>query len=136
MIIDLEDNQFESLPEGFNLPPAHAAAMRLESDALSDTLQDQIRTYYQQHGIDLLLTDSDYDDLLDNISADERALWERVPLDFRRDLRLILQEDAYMADPQGSHEGIWARLERMDQDPQYRLLAIELGAEHLLRLPL
>lgn len=136
MIIDLEDNQFESLPEGFNLPPAHAAAMRLESDALSDTLEDQIRTYYQQHGIDLLLTDGDYDDLLDNISADERALWARVPLDFRRDLRLILQEDAHMADPQGTHLGIWARLERMDQDPQYSRLAIELGAEHLLQLPL
>lgn len=135
-LINLEDNQFTTLAEGFQLPHAHASAMRLESDSLSGELHAQIRAYYQQHGADLLLADSDYDELLEGISADQRLLWERLPLNFRRDLRELLLEDDYIADPQSTQEAVWARLQRMDQDPAYMQLALDFGAEQLLQLPL
>ncbi|WP_422418638.1 hypothetical protein [Pseudomonas sp. GZD-222] len=103
---------------------------------MSSELRDQIRAYYQQHGLDLLLADSDYDELLEGISADQRLLWERLPLNFRRDLRELLLKDDYIADPQGTQEAVWARLQRMDQDPAYMQLALDFGAEQLLQLPL
>lgn len=136
ILIDLADNQFSALPEDFQLPRAHASAMRLESDALDAVLEHQIRAYYVQHGLDLLLADSDYDELLEGINADQRRLWERLPLEFRRDLRELIVEDDYIADPQSAQQAVWARLQRMDQDPEYWLRAVDLGGEQLLQLPL
>ncbi|TDF84128.1 dermonecrotic toxin domain-containing protein [Pseudomonas sp. H9] len=135
-LINLEDNQFQSLPEGFELPHIHGAALRLQSEALSREITSQIETYYQEHGVDLMLADSDFDELLDGISVDRQQLWQRLPLHFRRDLRLLLDEDDYIADPEGTQTAVWARLERMDTDPEYLSRAVDLGAEHLLRLPL
>lgn len=135
-LINLEDNQFQSLPRDFHIPHAHGAAMRLLSDALSPEMREQITTYYAQNGVDLMLADSDYDELLEGISAMQRALWERLPLNFRRDLCLLLEEDDYIADPQGAHAAVWARLERMDRDADYFVRAVDLGADHLLQLPL
>lgn len=135
-LINLGDNQFSTLPDDFQLPRAHASAMRLESDALNPELEDQIRTYYEHHGIDLLLDDSDYDGLFEGINADQRVIWECLPLEFRRDLRELLLEDDYLTDPQSAQQAIWARLRRMDQDPEYLLQAVELGGENLLLLPL
>ncbi|MEG1039275.1 MAG: leucine-rich repeat domain-containing protein [Pseudomonas sp.] len=135
-LINLEDNQFQSLPRHFHIPRAHGAAMRLLSEALSPAMREQITTYYMENGVDLMLADSDYDELLEGISAVQRALWERLPLDFRRDLCSLLEEDDYIADPQGAQAAVWARLERMDRDADYFARAVDLGADHLLQLPL
>jgi hypothetical protein len=80
--------------------PEHVArAMELESDWLTPAVRDQIDAYYQAHGIDLLVADYQYEELLEGTNAAQQAIWQRLPIAYRRGLRAVLVNDTYMNDP-------------------------------------
>ncbi|HYQ53317.1 MAG TPA: DUF6543 domain-containing protein [Pseudomonas sp.] len=134
LIIDLSENQFQRLPAGFRLPTANANALSLESESLSLTLREQIEEYFQSHGADLLVADIEYQPLLIGASAERLQLWARVPLNYRRDLRQLIEDTGDFDDQGASAEAIWQGLERMDIDPQFRERALSLPATLLLDL--
>jgi hypothetical protein len=73
--------------------------MELESDWLTPAVRDQIDAYYQAHGIDLLVADYQYEELLEGTNAAQQAIWQRLPIAYRRGLRAVLVNDTYMNDP-------------------------------------
>ncbi|WP_286914629.1 MULTISPECIES: dermonecrotic toxin domain-containing protein [unclassified Pseudomonas] len=131
LFIDLSDNQFQRLPSGFILPPATADAVSLESAALGLPIREQIEDYYQQHGVDLLVAVTDYQELLADASARRLQLWARVPLQYRRDLRLLIED---IGDHDTGLQALWRCLERMDTDPRFRERALAAPATSLLEL--
>ncbi|WP_194788867.1 dermonecrotic toxin domain-containing protein [Pseudomonas sp. UFMG81] len=133
-VLDLSDNQFTSLPAGLVLPEPVGRALELESNWLTDDLREQIDAYHQQHGIDLLVADYQYEELLEGTTPEQRQLWQRLPLNYRRKLRAILVDDTYLSDPEGMHDEIWRRLQRIDEDPDLRRYALSWPAADLLAL--
>ncbi|MNP23082.1 hypothetical protein D3C76_1157790 [compost metagenome] len=131
-VIDLSDNHFVRLPAGFVLPPATANALSLESDTLGLPIREQIEDYYQLHGTDLLVSDFEYEPLLLDASASQLQLWSRVPLHYRRELRLLIDDVAEDDDVAASHQAIWSALQRMDEDAEFRDRALATSASLLL----
>ncbi|MNN62624.1 hypothetical protein D3C81_1779430 [compost metagenome] len=134
LIIDLSENQFQRLPQGFTLPAATANVLALESPALGLPIREQIEDYYQLHGADLLVSDVDYQPLLAEASAPRLQLWTRVPLHYRRALRQLIEDIADFDDYDTGLEALWRCLERMDADPAFRELALDSPAASLLDL--
>jgi hypothetical protein len=134
LIIDLSENQFQRLPTGFILPPANADALSLESEALSPLIREQIEEYFQSHGADLLVADTDYEPLLADASAQRLQLWERVPLHYRRALRELIEDISDSDQRDAGIEALWQCLERMDRDPRFREHALGSPASLLLDL--
>jgi len=135
-VLDLSDNQFEALPEDLELPEHVARAVQLESDWLTPRVNQQIERYYQQHGIDLLVSEHEYHELLDNAGAQQLAAWQRLPLAYRRGLRAVVVDDRYMQDPPAMLDEFWRRLARIDNEPLMRDYALSQPAWRLLDLPL
>ena len=131
-VIDLSDNHFVRLPAGFVLPPATANALSLESDTLGLPIREQIEDYYQLHGSDLLVSDFEYEPLLLDANANQLQLWSRVPLNYRRELRLLIDDVAEDDDVAASHQAIWSALQRMDEDAEFRDRALATSASLLL----
>lgn len=134
LLLDLSSNTFERLPTGFEVPPDVGNPLALESDWLNPVIREQIENYYQQHGIDLLVSDFDYQELLRDASAAQLRLWQKLPLHYRRDMRAILESTQFDGDPAMTREALWQRIARMDNDPAFLQYALERPAIELLDL--
>ncbi|MDD1014580.1 leucine-rich repeat domain-containing protein [Pseudomonas sp. TNT2022 ID1025] len=134
--LELGENQFTHLPEPLLIPEPVARVMCLESPWLRPQVLEQIEAYYTEHGIDLLVAEGDYEELLYGITPTQLQVWNRLPLGYRRDLRVLTLDDAFARDPQQAQQRLWQRLERMDQDPAFRAQALGRPAGELLELPL
>ncbi|MFB4390823.1 MULTISPECIES: dermonecrotic toxin domain-containing protein [unclassified Pseudomonas] len=135
LVLDLANNQFSALPEPLMLSRDAALNLRLESSALGQQALEQIEAYYQAEGVDLLVDDADYDELLSGSTLDEWLIWNRLPLQYRRDLRAILESDAFDRDPEGARTELWRRLILIDGDAQLLAQALANPAAQLLSLP-
>lgn len=134
--LDLSDNQFVSLPDDLNLTLETGQVMRLESPWLSARVLDQVAAYHETHGVDLLVADTDYEELLDLADDDQWDIWMRLSLQYRRDLRAVIESDAYLDLRDQAHEQVWQRLRLMDSDPGFRARALAQPAARLLELVL
>lgn len=135
-VLDLSDNQFIALPEGLVFPEHVARAMELESDWLTPAIRDQVDAYYQAHGVDLLVADYQYEELLEGISSAQRAIWQRLPVAYRRGLRAVLVNDTFLDDPDAAREELWRRLQRIDAEPRMHDYAMSQAAWRILELPM
>lgn len=135
-VLDLSDNQFIDLPQGVVFPEHVARAMELESEWLTPAIRDQIDAYYQAHGIDLLVADYQYEELLDGTSTAQQAIWQRLPIAYRRGLRAVLVNDAYMNDPEAARQELWRRLQRIDSEHVMHDYAMSQAPWRILELPM
>lgn len=135
-LLDLADNQFTGLPEGVVFPEHVARAMQMESDWLSPEMRDQVDAYYQAQGIDLLVAEHQYDELLEGTTAAQQAIWQRLPIAYRRGLRAVLVNDAFLNDPDATREELWRRLQRIDAEPVMHGYALSQPAWRILELPM
>lgn len=117
--LDLSANQFRSLPEGFEIPRPVAQELRLESDWLSQHMLAEIDAYNAAHQVDLLVSDSDYLEFFEGTGPEQAALWQRLPLQYRRDLRPLIDEEPFLTYPQQSREEFWRRLALIDRDQTF-----------------
>ncbi|WP_411384268.1 dermonecrotic toxin domain-containing protein [Pseudomonas sp. L7] len=134
-IVNLSENRFTELPQPQPLPRPLAQVMRLESQHMGDGMIAQINAYYVRFGVDLMVADHEYEALLSMASEEDTAVWERLPLQYRRDLRPLIEDEQFNAAPEANLAEIWRRLYLMDQDPVLGEQAVAAGAEHLLELP-
>jgi len=132
--LNLSDNQFTHLPDDLQLSAEAARVLNLESDALAPRVHEQVDAYYDQHQIDLLVPDDDYEELLEGNSAEQWQIWQRLPLQYRRDLRDLLQAEPFLHQPELGRERLWHQLERMDADMLFRTVALNRPARELLSL--
>ncbi|QVM89169.1 leucine-rich repeat domain-containing protein [Pseudomonas entomophila] len=124
-VFDLRDNRFANLPQDLQLSRVAAQNLWLESDDLSEQVSQQIQAYYDQHGIDLLVADADYEEMLEDTDVDDWGIWNDLPLAYRRELRGLQQLPDY------SQPQLWERL-RTFADPRVRDYALSIGAMRLL----
>ncbi len=132
LLLDFAYNPLVNLPQVEAIPQHVARALRLEGNALGAQVWVRIDSYFQATGIDLLVPDVDYEELLGGASADQLGIWERLPLQYRRDLRSLVESNWYLDTLPGSHAETWRRLTRMDQDQYYRRRMLALPADRLL----
>lgn len=124
-VFDLRDNRFTHLPEDLQLSRVAAQNLRLESDDLSEQVNQQIQAYYDRHGVDLLVADVDYEEMLEDTDVADWGIWNDLPLPYRRELRGLQQLPDY------SQPQLWERL-RTFTDPRVRDYALSIGAMRLL----
>ncbi|MFQ6573789.1 dermonecrotic toxin domain-containing protein [Pseudomonas sp. UM16] len=136
LAIDLSNNQFITLPNNFTVPTRVGEVMSLESEWLSPQIRLQIAAYYDTHGIDLLVDDSDYEALLQNTDNHQQQIWNRLPLHYRHGLREIPELEIYLDYPQQTRAELWRRLALMDTDNTFRQRALARPASELLELTL
>ncbi|MFJ4065753.1 dermonecrotic toxin domain-containing protein [Pseudomonas sp. NPDC089996] len=134
--IDLAGNQLQRLPAGFHVPQTIARAMRLESPWLSPNMLDEVEAYNSAHQVDLLVNDSDYDDFFHGTGSAEAAIWSRLPLQYRRDLRVLLDDEPFTSHPRQAHAEFWRRLTEIDHDRQLRQHALGRPAYELFQIAL
>nr|WP_225777619.1 leucine-rich repeat domain-containing protein [Pseudomonas sp. Marseille-Q3773] len=136
IILDISDNQLQRLPDGFNVPRPVADALRLESDWLGAPVLAQIETYNAMHQVDLLVCESDYLEFFEQTGPAESALWQRLPLQYRRDLRPLLEREPFLSHPQQARAEFWRRLALLDADPALRQQWLTHPPYDLFNLPL
>ena len=134
--LDLGDNQFQQLPEHFHVAQRIAKALRLESRWLSPRMHDEVEAYNAAHQVDLLVDDSDYDEFFEGTGRAERAIWRRLPLQYRRDLRRLLDLEPFTSHPRRALEEFWRRLTAIDQNLPLRQQALERPAHELFDIVL
>jgi len=134
--IDLGGNQLQRLPAGFHVPHPVAQAMRLESPWLSASMLEEVEAYNAAHEVDLLVNESDYEDFFHHTGAAEVALWNRLPLQYRRDLRVLLDREPFLSHPRQAHAAFWRRLAAIDHNPQLRQHALGRPAYELFDIQL
>lgn len=133
-LLNLSSNQFTHLPEELMLPFDSAQAMRLESEYLSQEVLEQIDAYYQREGVDLLVAHSDYDELLQGLTAWHLQIWEQLPLTYRRDLRSLYDTTLFDTHPDIFRERFAQQLGRLGTDNMFRMVALGRPASDLLTL--
>lgn len=136
LLLDFSENPLQQITNVQTIPANVASALSLESPTLGAHALAQADSYFQATGVDLLVPEVDYEDLLAGADEGQRALWGRLPLGFRRDLRGLLASTAYVDGQSWAREETWRRLARMDQDPLYRTRVLAQAADRLLELPL
>ncbi|MBO9551392.1 MAG: leucine-rich repeat domain-containing protein [Pseudomonas sp.] len=134
--IDLGDNQLQQLPAGFHVPQPVARAMRLESPRLSPDMLEEVEAYNAAHQVDLLVNESDYEDFFPNTGPAEAALWDRMPLQYRRDLRVLLDLEPFTSHPHQALAEFWRRLAVIDHDLPLRQHAFARPAYELFSIPM
>ncbi|MFT0866620.1 dermonecrotic toxin domain-containing protein [Pseudomonas sp. CAM1A] len=125
VVVDLRDNRFTHLPDNLHLSRVAAQALWLESAELGERVSQQIQAYYEQNGVDLLVADDEYEEMLENTDADDWSIWNDLPLQYRRELR-GLQDLPDYTQPQ-----LWQRL-RTFADPRARDYGLSIGAMRLM----
>ncbi|HGM5579012.1 TPA: DUF6543 domain-containing protein [Pseudomonas putida] len=133
--LNLSENRFTQLPQPQPLAEPIAQMMHLESQHMSEAMTAQVNAYYVRYGVDLMVAAHEYEALLSRADEEELAVWERLPLQYRRDLRQLTEDDAFNAAPDVTLAEIWRRLHLLDQSQALRELAIADGAGQLLALP-
>ncbi|WP_043200116.1 dermonecrotic toxin domain-containing protein [Pseudomonas putida] len=136
LVLDLSSNQFQVLPAAFNVPQPVAETLSLESDWLGPTALAQIEAYNTAHGVDLLVCESDYLTFFENAGPADAALWQRLPLQFRRDLRPLLDREPFLSHPNQARREFWRRLALIDTDPVLRQEWLTHPPYNLFNLPL
>ncbi|ATP44885.1 hypothetical protein CR511_12825 [Pseudomonas putida] len=136
LVLDLSGNQFQRLPAGFNLPGPSAEALCLESEWLSEGMLAQVDAYNAAHEVDLLVCEGDYAEFFEGTGPEQAALWQRLPLQYRRDLRPLLENDFFITRPQQARAEFWRRLAAIDADPVLRQAWLRHPPYNLFRLPL
>ncbi|MBJ9976470.1 leucine-rich repeat domain-containing protein [Pseudomonas sp. S75] len=136
LLLDFSRNPLVSLPAFQWLPEGVAAVMRLESDSLGALAAQQVEAYHHATGIDLLVPDSDYEELLAEADDGQLDVWARLPVAFRRDLRNLLESDDFLDALPYSRDEVWRRLQRADQDVYYRRRMLAQPATALLDRPM
>lgn len=136
IILDIGENQLLRLPDGFNLPRPVANALRLESEWLGAPVLEQIEAYNAVYQVDLLVCEGDYLEFFDQTGPAEMALWQRLPLQYRRDLRALLDLEPYLSRPQYARAEFWRRLALIDADPALRQQWLTHPPYDLFNLPL
>ncbi|WP_313048711.1 dermonecrotic toxin domain-containing protein [Pseudomonas soli] len=125
VVFDLRDNRFASLPQDLQLSRVAAQNLWLESPDLSERVSQQIQAYYVQHGIDLLVADADYEEMLEHTDAGDWTIWNALPLQYRRELRGLQDQPDY------DQARLWQRL-RTFADPRVMDYGLAIGAMRLL----
>lgn len=110
--------------------------MRLESPWLSQDMLDEVEAYYEAHQVDLLVNESDYEDFFHDTGPDEEALWQGLPLQYRRDLRVLLDLRPFTSRPRRARAEFWRRLRAIDHNPQLRQHVLEQPAHELFNIAL
>ncbi|MDR6711343.1 hypothetical protein J2W83_000937 [Pseudomonas hunanensis] len=136
LVLDFARNPLTHLPAASTLPAQVGRALHLESNSLSAQVMAQIEAYHTARGIDLLVADIEYEALLNEAGGDRLAVWQRLPLAYRRDLRRLLRSRVFTRGLPQSVDETWRRLTRMDQDIPYRQRALAQPAVRLLDLPI
>lgn len=136
IILDIGDNQLLRLPDGFNVPRPVADALRLESDWLGAPVLAQIEAYNAVHQVDLLVCAGDYLEFFERTGPAEMALWQRLPLQYRRDLRPLLELEPFLSHPRYARTEFWRRLALIDEDPALRQQWLTHPPYDLFNLPL
>ncbi|MBF8703691.1 leucine-rich repeat domain-containing protein [Pseudomonas putida] len=136
IIVDVADNQLLRLPDGFNLPRPVAEALRLESEWLGAPVVAQIEAYNAAHQVDLMVCASDYQEFFEQAGPAEMALWQRLPLQYRRDLRALLDLEPFLSRPRYARTEFWRRLALIDADPVLRQQWLTHPPYDLFNLPL
>lgn len=134
--IDLAGNQLQQLPANFQVSQPVAQAMRLESRWLSPRMREEVEAYNAEHQVDLLVDDSDYAEFFEGAGANEQALWQRLPLQYRRDLRQLLDLEPFTSRPRRARAEFWRRLAVIDHDPQAGQDALARPAHELFDIEL
>ncbi|MDF0732877.1 hypothetical protein P0Y43_19485 [Pseudomonas entomophila] len=124
LALDLGNNQFTRLPPGLRVSPQTGGAMCLDSPWLDEQVQQEILDYYARHQVDLLVADSEYEELLDDTTVEQRQIWQRLPLLYRRDLRSLLELDVFLDAPLQTWRRVWRALALIDRDPRLRARAL------------
>ncbi|MFY1031864.1 dermonecrotic toxin domain-containing protein [Pseudomonas asiatica] len=136
IILDIGDNQLLRLPDGFNVPRPVANALRLESEWLGSPVLAQIEAYNAMHQVDLLVCEGDYLEFFEQTGPAEMALWQRLPLQYRRDLRPLLELEPFVSHPRQARAEFWRRLALIDADPTLRQQWLTHPPYDLFNLPL
>ena len=134
--LDLSSNQFQRLPAGFNVPTPVADALCLESDWLGEPVLAQIEAYNTSRQVDLLVSESDYLEFFDEAGPVDPALWQRLPRQYRRDLRPLLEREPFLSHPNQARREFWRRLTAIDANAVWRPQWLAHPAEDLFNLPL
>ncbi|MFV3289895.1 dermonecrotic toxin domain-containing protein [Pseudomonas sp. NY11955] len=136
LVLDLTSNRFQQLPVAFNVPRPVAETLSLESQWLSQAALEQIEAYNAAHGVDLLVCESDYLEFFDDTGPAEAAVWQRLPLQFRRDLRPLLEQEPFLSQPNHARREFWRRLTAIDTDQVLREEWLTHPPINLFNLPL
>ncbi|MBA5708421.1 leucine-rich repeat domain-containing protein [Pseudomonas fulva] len=136
LTVDLTDNQFVQLPDGFALPVQVADPLSMESRWLAGPILSQIEAYNEIHDVDLLVNEADYTDFFEQAGPPEFALWRRLPLQYRRDLRALLEAEPFLTYPERARREFWRRLAVIDNAGPDRQSLLEQPAEGLFELDL
>ncbi|CAI3801981.1 hypothetical protein GLGCALEP_02999 [Pseudomonas sp. MM221] len=136
LVLDLSSNQFQQLPAGFNVPRPVADTLSLESEWLGQAALAQIEAYNTAHGVDLLVCESDYVTFFENTGPAQAALWQRLPLHYRRDLRPLLDREPFLSHPNQARREFWRRLAVIDSDGVLRQEWLTHPPYNLFNLPL
>ncbi|MFJ9991718.1 dermonecrotic toxin domain-containing protein [Pseudomonas putida] len=134
-LLNLSDNHFTELPQPQPLPQQLAQVMRLESEHMGEAMAAQINAYYVRFGIDLMVANHEYENLLSVASDEDFIVWSRLPLQYRRDLRALIGDQQLNEQGVANLEEIWRRLHLIDEDEVLGEQAIAMGAAHLLEMP-
>ncbi|HAL68131.1 MAG TPA: hypothetical protein DCP84_10690 [Pseudomonas sp.] len=136
LTVDLTDNQFVQLPDGFALPVQVADPLSMESRWLAGPILQQIEAYNEIHDVDLLVNEVDYTDFFEQAGPPQFALWRRLPLQYRRDLRALLEAEPFLTYPERARREFWRRLAVIDNAGPGRQALLEQPAEGLFELDL
>lgn len=136
LILDLSDNPLTHLPDDLALPDEVGRALRLESEWLSTRVHVQIGDYHARTGVDLLVADSEYEDLLEGTSPQDWQIWAGLPLAYRRELRELAESEFFLQQPEQASAELWRRLRRLQADPALRAEVLARPARLLLHLPI
>ncbi|MNE96941.1 hypothetical protein D3C80_1952210 [compost metagenome] len=96
----------------------------------------QIEAYNTAHQVDLLVSESDYLEFFEQTGPTETALWQRLPRQYRRDLRPLLDIEPFLSHPQQARREFWRRLAVIDADPALRQQWLTHPPYDLFNLPL
>ena len=137
--LELAANQITDLPDPLGMSRAAQQSLNLEQNPLSVAARDQIEMHFRETGIDLMVPDLDYEELL--AGADEQiiACWERVsrelPLPYRRDLRELATSTLFQTAPDTTRRRFWVML-RWLETPRALQSATAIDARSLLAFEL
>ncbi len=135
-MLDLSANQFQQLPARFSVSRPVADALRLESEWLGEPARAQIEAYNATHQVDLMVSESDYLDFFHETGPAETALWQRLPLQYRRDLRPLQDSEPFLSHPHQARREFWRRLAAIDTHPVSREAWLSHPPHTLFTLPL
>lgn len=133
--LELSANQFTHLPEGFGLPRANGQALQLQSSSLSAHIRQQIDRYYDAFGVDLLVNESDYTDMLEGATALQIQQWQQLPLTFRRDLHTLMNSPDFPFELPQAQRRFWHCIDLFNNDPVFRFQVLERPGVALFELP-